>query len=43
MPPMHVASVVGWKSGEKPTVADGLQIKALATGLQHPAIALCAA
>ena len=33
---MHVASVVGWKQGEKPTVADGLQIKALATGLQHP-------
>jgi glucose/arabinose dehydrogenase len=36
MPPMHVASVVGWKQGEKPTVADGLQITALATGLQHP-------
>jgi glucose/arabinose dehydrogenase len=33
---MHVASVVGWKSGETPTVADGLQIKALVTGLQHP-------
>jgi glucose/arabinose dehydrogenase len=36
LPPMHVASVVGWKPGETPTVADGLQIKALATGLQHP-------
>src|SRR3954463_12840808 len=36
LPPMHVASVVGWKSGETPTVADGLQIKALVTGLQHP-------
>jgi glucose/arabinose dehydrogenase len=36
VPPMHVASVVGWKSGEAPTVPDGLQIKALATGLQHP-------
>ena len=36
MPPMHVASVVGWKQGETPTVADGLQITALATGLQHP-------
>ena len=36
LPPMHVASVVGWKQGEKPTVADGLQITALATGLQHP-------
>ena len=29
---MHVASVVGWKPGETPTVADGLQIKALAAG-----------
>jgi len=36
VPPMHVASVVGWKPGERPTVADGLQIKALASGLQHP-------
>jgi len=36
LPPMHVASVVGWKPGETPTVAEGLQIKALATGLQHP-------
>jgi glucose/arabinose dehydrogenase len=36
LPPMHVASVVGWKQGEAPTVAGGLQIKALANGLQHP-------
>lgn len=36
MPPMHVASIVGWKEGETPKVADGLQIKALATGLKHP-------
>ncbi|WP_246676991.1 sorbosone dehydrogenase family protein [Mesorhizobium sp. B2-4-15] len=35
-PPMHLASVVGWKNDEKPTVAQGLQIKALAKGLQHP-------
>jgi glucose/arabinose dehydrogenase len=35
-PPMHLASVVGWKEGEKPTVAAGLRIEALATGLQHP-------
>src|SRR5882672_8613614 len=35
-PPMHLAPVVGWKAGEKPTVADGLKIEALATGLQHP-------
>ena len=33
---MHLARVVGWKEGEKPTVADGLKIEALATGLQHP-------
>ncbi|KJC51333.1 L-sorbosone dehydrogenase [Bradyrhizobium sp. LTSP885] len=36
MPPMHVAAVVGWQQGEKPTVPDGLQVDALATGLQHP-------
>jgi glucose/arabinose dehydrogenase len=35
-PPMHLARVVGWKEGEKPTVADGLKVEALATGLQHP-------
>jgi glucose/arabinose dehydrogenase len=35
-PPMHLASVVGWKNGETPTVAPGLKIEALATGLQHP-------
>jgi glucose/arabinose dehydrogenase len=34
-PPMHVAAVVGWKD-QKPTVADGLKITALATGLKHP-------
>lgn len=36
LPPMHVASVVGWKNGEKPTVPDGMKIDAIATGLQHP-------
>ncbi|MCC8972347.1 PQQ-dependent sugar dehydrogenase [Bradyrhizobium brasilense] len=36
MPPMHVASVVGWNQGEKPKVPETLQINALATGLQHP-------
>ena len=36
LPPMHLAPVVGWKDGEKPTVAPGLKIEALATGLQHP-------
>jgi len=29
-PPMRLARVVGWKEGEKPTVADGLKIEALA-------------
>jgi hypothetical protein len=36
LPPMHIARVVGWKKGETPTVASGLKIQALATGLQHP-------
>lgn len=35
-PPMHLASIVGWKNGETPTVPQGLQIKAIATGLAHP-------
>src|SRR6202142_1110069 len=35
-PQMHLSSVVGWKTGEMPTVAAGLKIEALATGLQHP-------
>ena len=35
-PPMHLSSVVGWKQGEEPTVAAGLKVEALATGLQHP-------
>jgi glucose/arabinose dehydrogenase len=35
-PPMHVASVVGWKQGEKPSAASGLKVEAVATGLEHP-------
>ena len=35
-PPMHLAEVVGWKEGEKPTVPDGLKVEALASDLQHP-------
>nr|WP_271898481.1 cupin domain-containing protein [Phyllobacterium sp. IY22] len=35
-PPIHLAPVVGWKDGEKPTVAAGLKIEALATELEHP-------
>jgi glucose/arabinose dehydrogenase len=37
-PPMHIASVVGWKEGEAPAVASGLQVEALATGLEHPRV-----
>ncbi|MET0749023.1 MAG: sorbosone dehydrogenase family protein [Rhizobium sp.] len=36
VPPMHVAPVVGWQKDEKPTVAAGLKIQALASGLSHP-------
>lgn len=36
VPPMHVAKAIGWKNGETPTVAKGLQIRAIATGLKHP-------
>jgi glucose/arabinose dehydrogenase len=35
-PPMQIARVVGWKEGETPIVAQGLKIKPLATGLDHP-------
>jgi glucose/arabinose dehydrogenase len=36
VPPMHVAPVIGWKPQETPTVAPGLKIQAVATGLKHP-------
>ena len=36
MPPMKLAPVIGWKPGEAPTVAAGLRVQALATGLEHP-------
>ncbi|KZC00362.1 glucose/arabinose dehydrogenase [Methylobacterium sp. PvP062] len=36
LPPMHVSSAVGWKDGETPEGASGLQVKALATGLKNP-------
>ena len=35
-PPMHLSSVVGWKPRERPAVAAGLKVEALATGLEHP-------
>jgi glucose/arabinose dehydrogenase len=33
---MHLAKIVGWRPGEAPTVAPGLAIQALATGLKNP-------
>src|SRR5260370_19953496 len=36
MPPMRIAKVVGWGSDETPAAAQGLQIHAFATDLQHP-------
>ncbi|MGE0213868.1 MAG: sorbosone dehydrogenase family protein [Parvibaculaceae bacterium] len=36
LPPMHLASVIGWKESETPKVPEGLKIEALATGLEHP-------
>ncbi|HEX3651376.1 MAG TPA: sorbosone dehydrogenase family protein [Rhizomicrobium sp.] len=38
VPPMSVPEAVGWKPGETPTVAAGLKIQTIATGLQHPRI-----
>ncbi|WP_027554121.1 sorbosone dehydrogenase family protein [Bradyrhizobium sp. Cp5.3] len=38
LPPMHIARIVGWKKDEAPTVAQGLQAKPFATGLQHPRV-----
>jgi glucose/arabinose dehydrogenase len=36
LPPMSVPKAIGWKTGEAPTVAAGLEVEALATGLEHP-------
>ncbi|MEO7057201.1 MAG: sorbosone dehydrogenase family protein [Caldimonas sp.] len=36
LPPMKVAPKGTWAEGETPTVAPGLKIQALATGLMHP-------
>jgi glucose/arabinose dehydrogenase len=35
LPPMHIAKAVEW-GNDKPSVPQGMQIVALATGLQHP-------
>ena len=36
LPPMKLAKVVGWQAGQAPTVAPGLRIQALASGLKNP-------
>ena len=36
LPPVNVSPGEGWPAGKTPTVAAGLQIKALATNLAHP-------
>ncbi len=36
VPPMQVPKGVGWKRGQTPTVAAGLQIEKIASGLMHP-------
>jgi glucose/arabinose dehydrogenase len=36
LPTVKIAPAIGWKSGETPTPAQGLQVKAFATGLDHP-------
>jgi len=36
LPPMKVAPVSSWQPNETPTVAAGMKIAALATGLEHP-------
>ena len=35
-PPMGISPGIGWQKGEAPTVAAGLQVRPLATGLAHP-------
>ena len=35
IPPIRIAKVVGW-GNDAPTVAQGLQVHALATGFEHP-------
>ena len=36
IPTVKVAPAVGWSGGEMPRPASGLQVKAFATGLEHP-------
>src|ERR1700691_1721872 len=36
MPPIRVAKAIGWEKDENPSVPQGLQVHALATGFAHP-------
>jgi glucose/arabinose dehydrogenase len=36
IPTVDIAPAIGWPEGGKPVPADGLQVNALATGLDHP-------
>ena len=36
LPPMRVAQMAGWGKDETPAVPQGMQVRALATGLEHP-------
>ncbi len=36
LPPMSVPKAIGWNAGERPKVATGLKVEALATELKHP-------
>jgi glucose/arabinose dehydrogenase len=36
LPPIRIAKAVGWGKDETPAVSQGLQVHALATGLEHP-------
>lgn len=36
IPTIKTASVIGWREGEKPEAAQGLEVNAYATGLEHP-------
>jgi len=36
IPTVHIAPAKGWPNGGKPTPASGLEVKAFATGLDHP-------
>jgi glucose/arabinose dehydrogenase len=38
LPPIRIALIKGWGKNEMPTVATGLQVKAFATGFEHPRV-----